>query len=300
MGKVTLQEIIAKVDRLPELPEALLRVTHMMEDPNVDAEDLAEVIRLDPSLTSQILRLCNSAAYGFTRRITTVKEAVAILGFNTLKSMIYTIISHITLNHPVEGYSLGPGDLWYNSLTCAVYARHITEYHRLMDPELGFTGAILRDIGKIVLDEYVGVNYQEIEELSARNRVDFVRAEEEVIGFNHTMVGMKIAEKWNFPDNLTKVIRYHHKPSTMPKQIGPQADVVAKLVGVVHLADTFTMMAGNGLGRDGMMYTLDYEFLRGIGINVQGSYVEMMMSKLMDLNSVVQSLADSFTSVQDV
>lgn len=290
MPKITLQEIVAKVDRLPELPQVAMRVSQMLEDPNASADKLAEVIRMDASFTSQVLKLCNSAAYGFTRKISTVKEAVAILGFKALKSMVYTIIAKVALNRPVPGYSLSEGDLWYNALTCAVYAKHIAQRERLPDPELAYTAGLLRDIGKIVLGEFVGANYAEIEQLAVKEQIDFVEAEERVLGFNHSMVGTRVAEKWNLPAILVNVIRHHHKPIKLPPTLAP---VEVKLITIIHLADVFTRMIGRGSGSDGLMYSLDTTALEKAGINVGDDYLERMMSELVDLNPVVQALAES-------
>ncbi len=293
MAKVSLQEIVAKVDRLPELPQVAVRVSQMLEDPNTSADKLADVIRLDASFTSQVLRLCNSAAYGFSRKISTVKEAVAILGFKTLKSMVYTIIAKVALDRPVPGYSLQDGDLWYNALTCAVYAKHIAQRERVADPELAFTGGLLRDIGKLVLGEFVGANYQEIEQIALNEQIDFTEAEEKVIGFNHSLVGTRVAEKWNLPSTLVNVIRYHHKPIKLPANI--PADE-AKVITAVHLADVFTRMIGRGVGSDGLMYSLDTDALTKAGIKIDGDYLERMLSELIDLNTVIKSLADSFNA----
>lgn len=293
MSKVTLPEIIAKVERLPELPQVAMRVSQMLEDSNTNAEKLADVIRLDPSFTSQVLRLCNSAAYGFSRKISTVKEAVAILGFKTLKSMVYTIITKVALDRPVPGYSLHDGDLWYNALTCAVYAKHIAQKEHLPDPELAFTGGLLRDIGKIVLGEFVGANYAEIEQMTVREHIDFVEAEEAVLGFNHSIVGTRVAEKWNLPPTLVNVIRHHHKPIKLPGNIAP---VEVKLITIVHLADVFTRMIGRGAGSDGLMYSLDMEALEKSGIKVDGMYLERTLGELVDLNPIIKSLADSLTT----
>ncbi len=291
MPKVTLQQIVAKVDKLPELPQVAMRVSHMMEDPNMSAEKIAEVIRLDAAFTSQVLRLCNSAAFGLRRRVETVKEAVAILGFKSLRSMVYTIISKVALDRPVAGYSLAEGDLWYNALTCAVYAKHIAQRERFRDPELAFTGALLRDIGKIVLGEFVGANYEEIEKLAAQEQIDFFEAEERVIGFSHTVIGTRVAEKWNLPARLVKIIRYHHTPSALPPTV--DADEI-KLMAIVHLADAYTMMVGQGTGSDGMMYSLDTEAVKKAGIDIEGDAAEILLSELFELNSVVRSLAESF------
>lgn len=296
MPKVTLQEIIGKVEQLPQLPQVALRVSRMMEESATNAEKLSDVIRLDPSFTSQVLRLCNSAAYGFSRRISTVKEAVAILGHSTLKSMVYTIIVKVALDRPVPGYSLSEGDLWYNSLTCAVYAKHIGHRERLPDPEVAFTGGLLRDIGKIVLGDFVGANYAEIEALTIKERIDFLDAEERVIGFNHSIVGTRVAEKWNLPPVLVNVIRHHHKPVKLPPTLPPAE---AKMISIVHLADALTSMVGKGAGNDGLMYCLDADALMRVGINIQGDYLEKLIGELVDLNPIIKDLAESMSIAGD-
>jgi putative nucleotidyltransferase with HDIG domain len=291
MKKVSLQEIVEKVDQLPEMPQVALRVSRLMEDPDTNAQHLAEIIRLDPNLTGQVLRICNSAAYGFSRKIGTVREAIAILGFNTLKSMVYTIISHGALNRPIRGYALEKGALWHNALTCAVYAKHLAEQYRYVDPELAFTGALLRDIGKIVIGEFVGANYNEIEELAYREKIDFVEAEERVLGLSHTDVGMKVAEKWNLPDKLVKVIQHHHRPSLMPEDSN-LSDV--NLTTVIHLADAFTLLIGTGVGSDGLMYFLDIKALQNLGIDIEGPDLERILSDLVDLHTVIQDFSEAF------
>lgn len=287
---VQLVQILNKIDSLPELPQVALRLTQLLDDPNVGAEKLGEVIKVDPSFTGQVLKLCNSAAYGFSRTISTVKEAVAILGFKVLKSMVYTIIAKIALDKPVSGYGLNKGDLWHNALTCAVYAKYIAQREKTTDPELAFTAALLRDLGKIVLGEFVGANYQEIEALAVQEQIDFISAEERVLGVNHTTIGVKIAEKWNLPNPLKMVMKYHHKPINFPPALEP---ALIKLILTVHLADVFTMMTGSGVGSDGLMYTLDFDALKQGGFKLTESDFEQLLGELVEQNKVVQQLEES-------
>ena len=250
----------------------------MLEDPDVDAESLADVIRVDANLTSQVLRLCNSAAYGFSRKITTVKEAVAILGFKTLKSMVYTILAHQTLASEVPGYGLEKGALWENGLTGAVYAKYLAEKTKAVDPDHAFTGAILRDIGKLVMGEFVGISYKDIEALARQEQIDFLEAENQVVGFNHTMVGKQVGEKWKLPELLVHVVHYHHHPSRMKAPIPPATQ---KLVTIVHLADAFTMMGGRGVGDDGLMYCMDYDAIEAqLGLKVDMPFIESTLGAL--------------------
>ncbi|MEB3287659.1 MAG: HDOD domain-containing protein [Vampirovibrionales bacterium] len=289
-SQVQLIQIINKIDRLPELPQVALKLTQLLDDPDVSAEKLADVIRVDASFTSQVLKLCNSAAYGLSRTISTVKEAVAILGFKVLKSMVYTIIAKITLDKPIDGYSLDKGALWKNALTCAVYAKHIAKRERFADPELAFTAALLRDLGKIVLGEFVGANYAQIEQKAMDEKIDFVQAEEKVLGISHTTVGAKIGEKWNLPAQLISVMKYHHKPVNLPPNLDAQ---LAKLILIVHLADSFTMLIGSGIGNDGLMYTLDIDALGKAGFKTDEESLELLMSELMEQNRIIKELEES-------
>ncbi|MDX2085375.1 MAG: HDOD domain-containing protein [Candidatus Melainabacteria bacterium] len=291
--RLSVEAIVQKVDQLPELPQAALRVSQMLEDPEVSADELAQIIRLDPNLTGQLLRMCNSAAYGLNRQISTVKEAVAILGLKVLKSLVYAVISHTALDHPMSGYALEKGALWKNAVSCAVYAKHIAEYHRYIDPEQAFTGAILRDLGKIVLEEYVGANYAEIEAYARKHRVDFMQAEMDILGTNHTLVGMRVAEKWNLPPTLISVIGFHHRPSALPADV-PEAE--RKLVGYVHLADAFSMMLGLGVGSDGLMYSLDTAYFQTMGITMDELYVQNTLARLLDLQETVNRFSESLSS----
>ncbi|MEB3245021.1 MAG: HDOD domain-containing protein [Vampirovibrionales bacterium] len=288
------EQFIESIDQLPQLPQAVIRLTQRMEDPDVSADDLAEIIRIDPNLTAQMLRLCNSAAYGLSRKIDTVKDAVAILGFNTLKSMAYTIISHLSLKRDLPGYFLKSGDLWLHGVTGAFYARHIAQKHlpkpQKLDPELAFTAALLRDIGKIVLANQVGTNYAVIDRYAAHHQVGFDEAEKEIIGVSHTEVGMAIARKWQLPERMVLVIGYHHNPENIPAET-PDSD--KRLLACVHLADGLATLLGNGIGGDGMMYQLHYPSIIEAGLALDKGLLEVLMSELIDLQSQIETLTAS-------
>jgi HD-like signal output (HDOD) protein len=293
MAVLTLEQLVHDVDRLPPLPQVVLQVSQLLEDPHIRAEDLAEAIRMDADLTAQLLRLSNSAYYGLRREITSIKEAVAILGLKTLKSMIYTILSHQVLDTPVEGYLLDRGALWLNALAGAEFARHLAQHYQYPEPDTAFTAAILRDLGKVVLSDYVGPAYRTLELYSKDEKQGFNEAEQSLLGFSHTQVGEQLARKWNFPQKLTLAIGYHHTPSALPLDT-TEADRL--LVTVIHMADSFTMMLGIGVGSDGLMYPIDIPALEHIGITVNNEWVETTMMALLPLQAKAQGLSTSMMS----
>jgi putative nucleotidyltransferase with HDIG domain len=283
-----IQEIINRMAELPETPSVAFQVSKLLDDPEISAQDLAKVILMDPMLTAQVLKICNSAEYGFSRKIATISEAVSILGYQVLKRVIFTIISHGYLNRTLEGYALEKGALWENSVTCGVYARSIAQRQNFKDPELVFIGALLRDIGKIAIETYVNGRGGEITTMVRDAKCSFVEAEEKVVGVSHTIVGAALADHWKLPDSLVNVVRYHHQPSELPLDSGLQN---RQLVAIVHLADALTMMTGTGLGIDGLMYPLDNGVFEVLGLKPDGQTLETLYAALLDLHDEIRVMS---------
>ena len=281
-----LNAIVEKINKLPEVFHVAIKVSRMLDNFNVNINELSQAINLDPALTTQLLKLSNSAHYGFSKEITSIQDSVSKLGFKTLKSLIFVAIAQGTLNEKIEGYSLENGDLWKNSISCAVYARFLATKAGYKDPETAFTAGLLRDIGKLVIHEYVGQSQQEIIKLVTLNRLPFLEAEESVLGFNHCTIGGKLAEKWNFPDALIETIKYHHSPRKAQESNCSDID----LITIIHVADSVTNILGAGLGLDGMMYNFELNTFQRLSLDAHYSSIEEMISDMVDLNEEINSL----------
>ncbi len=279
-------EILEKIDSLPCNFHIAIKVSKMLEDFNVSIDDLSEVIGSDQSLTLKILKLSNSAEYGFSRKITTVKDAIARIGFKPLKTMVFTIVSKSSLNQEVGGYGLEKGDLWKNSITCACYSRYFSDLIKYSDSEQAFTAGLLKDIGKLVLHEYIKTEYDKIADIVNDEKITFCEAEERVLGINHSQIGAVIAEKWNFPQVLVDTIKYHHNPEEA--EHANCEDV--NLIKIVHIADYFTSMLGQGIGKDCMMQEIDLKVLEGFGFELSQKKMEALISDLVELNSEIESM----------
>lgn len=277
MGALNLNELVAKVDDLPSLPLVVTQVLRLTDDPEATPEDLNKVITTDQNLTARVLRLANSAYYGFARRIGTVTEAVILLGFNTIRNLVMAAsVSHI-LEREVTGYELARGELWHHSLTAAMAARLLAREIRYRAHEQAFIAGLLHDIGKVVLSLYVSGEFQEIIRRVQEENIPFMAAEAEVLGFHHAQVGGLVAEKWNLPRELVEAVSFHHHPG--------QAQVDPRLTTITHAADAVSLMLGMGVGVDGLLYPLDAGCLEASGL--QPSHLEKVMAAVGD------SLGDS-------
>jgi HD-like signal output (HDOD) protein len=288
--KLTLDQITAEIEQMPTVPDVIMRLSRLIEDPNVTAEELGKVIQLDTKLTAQLLKITNSAYYGLNRQIMSMKEAVAILGMKALKSLIYAILSSKMLMADLQGYGQLNGDLWLNALTGATYAKHLAKYYAYPEPDTAFTASILRDLGKIVLNNHVKGGFEQIEAEAMKKRIGFQQAEEEILGFSHMQIGEYIAKKWQFPEPLVTAIRYHHTPRQAPQKLSKNDKL---LLGIVHLADGLSMMMGAGVGSDGLIYPLDVGYLTSCGITTDAKAIEALLDFTMTLESEIKILADS-------
>lgn len=281
-----LDALISQIDKLPNLFNVGVLILKKIEDPKTQAKDLARIISIDQALTTQILKLCNSAQYGFSRKISNLQEAITKLGFKTLKSIVFVSISHGVLRREVGGYALEKDALWLNSITTAFYARKIAELAKYKDPDTAFTAGLLKDMGKIIISQYVKESHKDIIEKVEKEQITFYDAEIDILGYSHAEIGARVAENWNFPAELVDSIRYHHKPVEY-KENNPE---IQKLVYIVHLADIMTILSGAGIGSDGMMYTLDMSTFDVLKLSSNYGTVEELFSELIDLQPLIEEM----------
>lgn len=253
-----LQQLVQTIRDLPALPEVVVRVMRMTEDPRTDAQSIARVIATDQAMAARVLKLANSAFYGLPRRVSTLSEAVVILGFRTIKNLAIAASTFELLNREIAGYWLQRGELWRHSLACAIGAQMIARRIRLPVTEEAFVAGLLHDIGKVAINLFVREQFDQIMERALQDRIAFVDAEQAVLGFNHAMAGGLIAEKWNLPPSLVAVIKYHHQPSTAPER--------DPMISIVHLADVLTITLGIGIGGDGLYYHFEEDTLTMFGL----------------------------------
>lgn len=278
MGKIDMQSIVEAVNDLPSLPQVTLKVMKLAEDPDSRVQDLSAVLNEDQGLTARVLRLANSAYYGFPRRIATVTDAVIFLGFKTIRSIVMAASVNDLLSQEMTGYALAPGELWRHSQFSAMIARRIARKIKFESLDLAYTAALLHDIGKVILNDFLQQEYQEVIDRVAVGDIAFPEAESEILGFDHAMVGARVAEKWNLPPELVEAIAWHHNPD--------QAAQNQKLTAIVHVADAICLSMGVGLGVDGMLYSCSIEAIKLLNLDEN------------DIEALVEEMADLFVDQQ--
>ena len=218
----------------------------IMYDPKSSIRDIVDVIQYDQSMTANVLKICNSSYYGFRQKISSIQQAVSLLGMEKIASMIVLGNSAGNFTAAQSGYDLAEGELWRYSVASALIAQDIAEKKHFPNISLLFTSALLKDIGKVVLNTYIKDSFEHIITLMEKNSYSFIEAEKEIIGIDHAELGAIIAEKWDFNPEMVNIIRNHHDPN--------KATTDNMSISVVYLADSICMMIGIGVGSDGLSY----------------------------------------------
>lgn len=251
--------IIAEAENLPALPDIVNKVLEHIDSPQSNTGDFQEIISNDPVLTAKVLKMSNSAYYGFPREIVTLSEAVIILGLETLKSLVIAASAYKSLNQNFDSYGLSKGDLWKHSLAAALSARLIAKHLNCQETEKFFVTGLLHDIGKILLSKFLGKYIEPIKTLVRMREISFDEAERQVLSFNHCDVGSELSKYWRLPEVFADVTRYHHTPYDTDSVHGIY-------IKVVHIADIIAYRSKTSGGIDRNSYKLNYNVLKDLKI----------------------------------
>ncbi|PKL41183.1 MAG: hypothetical protein CVV44_00670 [Spirochaetae bacterium HGW-Spirochaetae-1] len=258
--KQRIETIISNIDQLPSIPEVASKIINMVNDPNVSFKAIAEEISKDQSMTTNILKLCNSAFFSKGKEITSIDRAIVTLGLKEVKDIVMVVATKPVLDKFVIGYDLAKGDLWKHGLVVATVSKNIAmDVGRKDIADVVFTGGIIHNVGKVVLALFVQSTFKEIMADVETKSITFSQAERDIMGYSHQEVGEKILTKWQFPTVLKSIVRFYQDPEQAPKEHRAE-------VSIVHIANTLSLMAGIGIGSDGLYHQLNGAALEVLGI----------------------------------
>ncbi len=236
----TLEEVQRKVrsiSKLTTLPQIATTVLELVENPKTSASKLGEVISSDQVLTARILKLANSAYYGFPRRISTLNLAIVVLGFNALRDLVMSIsvidqfTNTIDPEWEVERF-------WRHAFIVGMGARQMARQQRQALAGEAFVAGLLHDIGYLVMIQHFPKIFEKTYEFARERNVPLIHAEYTLWGFSHAEIGAWLAEGWNLPEKIVRVIRFHHNPE--------KAQDSTNLTPMIHFADHLTATIGEG------------------------------------------------------
>ncbi|NTV15427.1 MAG: HDOD domain-containing protein [Desulfobulbaceae bacterium] len=227
LKKLTTSDLQGADEKLPSLPNIFFQLQEAMSHPRSSAHYVGEIISKDSSLTAKLLKLANSAFYGYPQRIDSISRAVTIVGVEQITSLAMGITLVQYFKDLPE--SLNMKSFWKHSLGCGVIARILAgQCKQNLDQEHFFVAGVLHDLGRLFILKNYPLQAQAALQESLKAQELLVTAENRIWGFNHAFLAGELFHRWNFPASLEMAVRYHHQPLRAISPLEP---------GLIHLAD---------------------------------------------------------------
>jgi putative nucleotidyltransferase with HDIG domain len=270
--KTELLETIRKdVGNFPGMPGVASRLLALLNNTETPMAEIEAILRYEPGLTANVLRLVNSAYFGIPRKVGSVRQAILFMGWKRLTQMVIASCVSAVMDKPVSGYDLAPGELWRHAIAVAVASEGLAKILELRDIEEIFTAGLLHDVGKMVLGRFVEEHRIDMEVERYRDQ-SFEKIEKEIFGMDHAEVGSQILANWGLPEALVLAVRYHHEPENSPKPL--------PMIDVVHIADLISLMIGIGVGREGLQYEVSRDVTERL--HLEAHHLERVASQTLE------------------
>jgi len=282
-GMALKRNILRKLKDLPPMPKIVSKVHKIMANPNAGITDLVKLLEKDQSLVIKVLRLGNSAYYGVSGKISTVRRAAVLLGQKTLGEVVTMAGISNLMGKKLEGYGFDTDDLWRHSLAVGFGTKFIADRVKPYLSNDAFIAGLIHDAGKIVLDEYVLERKDEVQTFRADGNSTFLDVEKKILGIDHAQIAAAICKRWSIPNTINQAIRWHHRPS---RSNG------SEIALFLHVADHFAKISEIGTSQDDLRNQMEKDALESLGF--QEKELDHLLVEVMES---VETIAEEFQNI---
>ncbi|MDI6789854.1 MAG: HDOD domain-containing protein [Thermodesulfobacteriota bacterium] len=239
------EEIRTKIKETAEvatISAVAFQTAQLLRNPDVAVNKITEIVGLDQSLTAKILRLVNSSFYGFQGKISSLSQAIVLLGFNTVRNVILSVSVLKSFSSDKGCKVFNAGKFWEHSVGTAFVAKNLAEHIKFKEPEDAFIGGLLHDVGRVFIVQFLRPEMEKIIDLMIKEDIPMREAEEKILDADHAWMGYVMAKNWHFPPVLCSAIGLHHAPNGQDEEF--------LLASIIHLADIICRGMDLGCGGD--------------------------------------------------
>jgi putative nucleotidyltransferase with HDIG domain len=253
-----IRQRLQSIKSLQTQPAVIAKISQMLQNPATNADELGFAIRTDQVLASTVLRLVNSAFYGFPGKIASISHAIVLLGFSTVKNIVLTA-SVLEMFKVKGGDRFNAQNIWKHSLACGVAAQCVAQAVKYDNKEECFIAGLLHDIGKVVMFQMAQDDFMRVVDCAGKTKSLFYDTESKLLGINHQEIGGMLIEQWRLPSRILCAVSSHHAP--------PALDENTTLAAIVHCADIFARALGYGNGGDNKVPPVSNNAWDGLGMD---------------------------------
>jgi len=199
-----------RIKEIPTLPTIVFELNQHLQNPETSIAKVSETIEKDQAMALKILKLVNSAFYGFRSKVSDVKNAVVLMGFNAVHNAIISVSVVNALPKTLLFQDFEMIEFWKHSLAVAVASKNIAQTSGVESPDNCFVGGLLHDVGKVIMAQNFTEEFVKVWTLMQNEYLSFYEAEQRELPIDHTKIGAYLADRWQLPQGLTDAIRWHH------------------------------------------------------------------------------------------
>lgn len=228
--------LVSGVAGLVSLPEVVVRINALVDDPKSSAEDIGRAVQQDPALTARMLKLANSAMFGMQRQVDTVSRAVAVLGTRQVRDLTLGLAAARAFDG-IPNSLVSMGSFWHHSVLAAICGRLVAQECPRARPDSAFVAGLLHDVGQLVLFNKMPEQSRDalLMTIDLPGEPDLHVCEKHLLGFDHADVGGALARHWRLPQSLQECIEFHHDPG--------RAQQFPVDAAVTHIANSLAVLA---------------------------------------------------------
>lgn len=279
MPQVNPSELIKQDINLSTLPTVFSQINETIQKPTSSSSDIANVISKDVNLSAKLLKIVNSAFYGFPSKVETLTRAVSILGTKQLSTLAMGI-NILTAFNNIPDSLINMRSFWEHSIACGTLSRIIATYKGIQNTERFFLAGLIHDIGRLVLYNYAPLHAKNALQNAISNNRLLYDVEHEALNFNHTTLGALLLRKWKLPKSLENSVEHHHNPQKSRDPLDP---------AIVHLANIMTIALGIGSSGESFVPPLEGEAWECLGLspNILASTIDQLDSQFEEMLRVL-------------
>ncbi len=280
----TFEEIALELNELPTLPMVVSKVLKLLGDPGSSVVDIEKIVSNDQAVAGKILKVANSAYYGFRSKVVTIRHATVLLGFGMVRTLCLGIgVFHVFDNRELSKI-LNVERFWEHCIAVATASRMVWEDGGNKEDESVFLAGLLHDVGKTTLISVKPAEYVKVLRKARKDKKPLIEVEREFFGGDHAKLGGMLCRQWNFASELTVPISRHHRPMAADEQFRNRA-------ATVHLADYICRRADIGWSGDPSEPVCDKGALDLLKLD--GSKLSELIKRLEGLKSEIASFTQA-------
>ncbi|MBW2663153.1 MAG: HDOD domain-containing protein [Deltaproteobacteria bacterium] len=240
MTSKKIDRIINSIDALPALPTIYIKLSRLLNVQDPSIRMISNIISEDQAVSAMVLKIVNSALYGFYNKIGDLQRAIVILGLNEIKSLVLATSMHKVIKQFKLNSEFDMQEFRKHSIGCAISAKVLAETACIKGPEDVFTGGLLHDIGKLIHAAYLSEEFEGVVANVVETGSQMLESEKKILGFDHAQTGSALAKKWGLPRKIINMIAHHHLSDT--------PDILNREVAAVHIGNSLSIALRMGSG----------------------------------------------------